>query len=114
MILECEIIEASDKDNEKSINEKIEKALKYDLVILRNFLPHFNINENLFKLEYLSSKTETDFKNYKIDIVEQIPNFYGFMNNKQIKMEWNLNDYLEYVKKKSRFFQGTVKNLFEG
>jgi len=112
MILECKVIEALDSDDEKSINTKIEKALEHDLVILRNFLNRFRINHDFFKIEYLLSKINSDFRNYKIDVVEQNPNFFGFLKNKQIKTKWRLSDYLDYVKRCSKFFKNEelIKN----
>ncbi len=104
MILECKVIEALEADDEKTINQKIESALQFDLVILRNFLPKFCLKENLFTFEYLNEKAKKDFKNYKIDVVEQDPNFYGFIKNKQIKSQWKLADYLEYVRRNSEYF----------
>lgn len=111
MILECKIIEALEADDEKTINEKIESALKCDLVILRNFLPKFCVREDLFTFQYLSEKTKAEFKNFKIDVIEQDPDFYGFMMNKQVKTQWRLADYLEYVKNNSEFLSGNISNV---
>jgi hypothetical protein len=111
MILECKVIEAFEADDEKTINEKIESAMKFDLVILRNFLPKFSLKENLFTFQYLSEKSKAEFKNFKIDVVEQDPDFYGFMANKQVKTQWRLADYLDYVKKNSELLNGSKSSL---
>ncbi len=57
-----------DSDDEYQILEKINSALSYDLVILRNFLPKFGLNNSIFTKENITLNCKLD---QKIDVIEQ-------------------------------------------
>lgn len=107
MILECEVIQAEDNDDINTINSKVSQALKYEIVILRGFLGKFGLNEKLYNINYLS-KVEK-LKNFQIDVIEQNPEFFGFMERKQMRKKWKLFDYIKYVKKTSNFFNSELQ-----
>ena len=59
-------------------SKKILESFKYDLVILRGFLPKFGLDNRYLNKEYLHKHHPKK----KIDIIEQDPSFYGFTTNK--------------------------------
>ena len=73
---EVPIIYAPDDPSE--LNKKIENSFKYDLVILRGFLPKFGLDNKYLNKEYLLKYHGKK----KIDVVEQDPKFEGFSTNK--------------------------------
>lgn len=75
-ILEVPVIECNTSDKDE-INNLIIEGLKHDLVILRGFLDKFGFNPEYFTEKYI---VET-YKDQKIEVIEQNPNFYGFTDN---------------------------------
>lgn len=67
---------------DKSFNSKrILESFKYDLVILRGFLPKFGLDNRYLNKEYLLKHHPRK----KLDVIEQDPSFYGFTTNKYNK-----------------------------
>ncbi len=85
------VIYAQEDDN--NINEKINDAMKFDLVILRNFLPKLKFNNYLFTHDYLLN----NYGNLKIDVLEQDKCLNGFSDYYNVRDYWNLKDYVNYV-----------------
>lgn len=75
-ILEVPVIECNTDDKDE-INNLIIEGFKYDLVILRGFLDKFGFNPEFFTEKFI---VET-YKDQKIEVIEQTPNFFGFTNN---------------------------------
>jgi hypothetical protein len=75
-ILEVPVIECNTNDKDE-INNLIIEGLKHDLVILRGFLDKFGFNPEYFTEKFI---VET-YKDQKIEVIEQTPNFFGFTDN---------------------------------
>ncbi len=76
-LLEVPIIECNTNDPNE-INDLIVEGFKYDLVILRGFLDKFGINKEYFTEKFITEK----YKDQKIEVIEQVRDFKGFVNNK--------------------------------
>lgn len=85
------MVYASDDDQE--LSQQILDSFKYDLVILRGFLPKFKLNDKLFTVDYLTEH----YPNLMIDVVEQTPKFFGFTNNRNNQVNWTVRDYAAYL-----------------
>ena len=48
--------------------------------LMKNFMPYYGIRDDLFDIQKLAEK----YGNYKIDIVHQNPDLYGFIKNKAL------------------------------
>ncbi len=75
-ILEVPIIECKTNDKDE-INKLIIEGLKYDLVILRGFLDKFGFNPEYFSEKFIVE----NYKDQKIEVIEQTPGFLGFTDN---------------------------------
>jgi hypothetical protein len=67
-------------EDSSEFSKKIQDSFKYDLVILRGFLPKFGLDDKYLNKEYLKQFHGKK----KIDVVEQDPKFEGFSTNRYI------------------------------
>ena len=91
-------------NSQESISSQINKALDYDIVILRNFLPVIELGktdgyENIFSKEYLTKKSTTIPKDFKIETREQKSNFAGFKITSHTASQMSINEYIDYINK---------------
>ena len=66
---------------ESAVKKALKDSMRKDLIIIDNLLPS-NFNHNLFTLQNLENMFCQQGMNYKIDVVEQNPKFWGFSRNK--------------------------------
>ena len=74
----CEVPIIYAPEDSSLISKKITESFKQDLVILRGFLPKFDLDNKYLNKDYLLKYHAKK----KVDIIEQDPKFEGFTTNK--------------------------------